>query len=55
MGFIMDGIAAEGYDRSYTDGQLLRRIGRYFRPHGPTMLGVGATIVAGAGLDAAWR
>ncbi len=49
----MDGIAAEGYDRSYTDGQLLRRIGRYFRPHGPTMLGVGTAIVAGAGLDAA--
>jgi ABC-type multidrug transport system fused ATPase/permease subunit len=53
VGFIMDGIAAEGYDRSYTDGQLLRRIGRYFRPHLPTMLGVGAAIVAGAGLDAA--
>lgn len=49
----MDGIAAEGYDRSYTDGQLLRRIGRYFRPHLPTMLGVGGAIVASAGLDAA--
>ena len=49
----MDGIAAEGYDRSYTDGQLLRRIGRYFRPHLPTMLGVGVAIVAGSGLDAA--
>src|SRR5690606_3958956 len=33
MGFIMDGIEAEGYDRNYTDGQLLRRIGGYFRSH----------------------
>ncbi|MFN2322325.1 MAG: ABC transporter ATP-binding protein [Trueperaceae bacterium] len=49
----MDGVAAEGYDRSYTDVQLLRRIGRYFRPHLPTMLAVGVAIVAGAGLDAA--
>ncbi len=49
----MDGIAAEGYDRSYTDGQLLRRIGGYFRPHLRTMFGVGAAIVAGASLDAA--
>lgn len=53
MGFIMDGIAAEGYDRSYSDGALLRRILRYFRPHAPTMLAVGGAIVAGAALDAA--
>ncbi|MCB8975910.1 MAG: ABC transporter ATP-binding protein [Ardenticatenaceae bacterium] len=33
MGFIFDGIEAEGYDRNYTDGQLLKRIGGYFRPH----------------------
>lgn len=49
----MDGISAEGYDRSYSDGQLLRRIVRYFRPHLPTMLAVGGAIVGGAALDAA--
>jgi ABC-type multidrug transport system fused ATPase/permease subunit len=52
MGFIMDGVAAEGYDRSYSDAALLRRIARYFRPHLPTMLAVGGATVAGAALDA---
>ena len=32
MGFIMDGIDAEAYDRQYSDRQLMRRIGSYFRP-----------------------
>lgn len=32
MGFIMDGIDAEAYDRNYSDRQLLQRIGSYFRP-----------------------
>ncbi|MCS6836011.1 MAG: ABC transporter ATP-binding protein/permease [Anaerolineae bacterium] len=31
MGFIMDGLDAEAYDRQYTDGVLLRRIFTYFR------------------------
>lgn len=33
MGFIMDGIVAEAYDRNYSDRQLVGRIGGYFRPH----------------------
>ena len=33
MGFLMDGIDAEGYDRSYSDRELLGRIFDYFRPH----------------------
>lgn len=32
MGFIMDGIDAEAYDRQYSDGQLIRRIVGYFKP-----------------------
>ncbi len=32
MGFIMDGIDAEGYDRHYSDKQLVQRIVNYFRP-----------------------
>ena len=33
MGFIMDGLAAEAYDRSYSDRELLGRIVDYFKPH----------------------
>lgn len=52
MGFLMDGIAAEKYDRSYTDRQLLGRIGRYFRPYFGLMILVAALIFLGAALDA---
>ena len=45
MGFLMDGLEAEGYDRSYTDRQLLGRIYDYFRPHLPTMGFVATMIV----------
>lgn len=33
MGFIMDGLDAEDYDRQYGDRELLGRIFGYFRPH----------------------
>jgi ATP-binding cassette subfamily B protein len=32
MGFLMDGLAGEAYDRTYSDRQLLVRIVRYFGP-----------------------
>jgi hypothetical protein len=32
MGFIMDGLDAEAYDRQYNDRDLVRRIMAYFRP-----------------------
>ncbi|HLU37654.1 MAG TPA: ABC transporter ATP-binding protein [Thermomicrobiales bacterium] len=38
MGFIMSGLDAEDYDRSYGDRELLGRILGYFRPHGVPML-----------------
>ncbi len=41
----MDGLEAEGYDRSYSDRQLLGRIYDYFRPHLPTMGFVATMIV----------
>ena len=53
MGFIMDGISAERYDRSYSDGQLLRRILGYFGAHWPAMAFVAALIVLDAVLVAA--
>jgi ABC-type multidrug transport system fused ATPase/permease subunit len=54
MGFIMDGLDAEAYDREYTDRQLLQRIIRYFRPHLPTMSLVATMIVLNALMDAAF-
>ncbi|NJP06252.1 MAG: ABC transporter ATP-binding protein [Chloroflexaceae bacterium] len=33
MGFVMDGLSAEDYDRTYGDQVLIRRITAYFRPH----------------------
>jgi len=44
MGFLMDGLDAEAYDRSYTDRQLLARILSYFRPKRSTMLFVAGMI-----------
>jgi ATP-binding cassette subfamily B protein len=46
MGFVMDGLDAEAYDRSYGDRELIRRILAYFRPHLPRMLVVSAMVVA---------
>ncbi|MEM6430831.1 MAG: ABC transporter ATP-binding protein [Deinococcota bacterium] len=48
MGFLMDGIAAEAYDRNYSDAQLLRRIQSYFRPYWAMMIFVAVMIFADA-------
>ncbi|HLA41867.1 MAG TPA: ABC transporter ATP-binding protein, partial [Aggregatilineales bacterium] len=53
MGFIMDGLEAETYDRTYSDRELLRRIGRYFRPHARRMVIVGVMVFLAAGFDTA--
>ncbi|MBD0321483.1 MAG: ABC transporter ATP-binding protein, partial [Gemmatimonadetes bacterium] len=53
MGFVMDGLEAEDYDRTYGDRQLVGRIARYFAGQGPTMALVTAVIVANALLDVA--
>ena len=45
MGFIMDGLDAEDYDRQYSDRQLVARILRYFRPQAGRMIAVAITIV----------
>ncbi|MFG1948826.1 ABC transporter ATP-binding protein [Nonomuraea sp. NPDC048826] len=45
MGFLMDGLEAEDYDRSYNDRELLRRILSYFRPRFGAMAVVAAMIV----------
>jgi len=38
MGFILDGLDTEAYDRAYSDRELVARIVGYFRPHGRAML-----------------
>jgi ABC-type multidrug transport system fused ATPase/permease subunit len=53
MGFILDGLDTEAYDREYSDRELLRRIIGYFQPHARKMILVAAMItlnsVAGTG------
>jgi ATP-binding cassette, subfamily B, bacterial len=51
MGFLMDGLDAEEYDRQYSDGELVKRILSYFRPQGRKMLIAAAAIVGTALLD----
>jgi ATP-binding cassette, subfamily B, bacterial len=45
MGFFMDGLDAESYDRTYNDRELVRRIAGYFRPQAPRMVAVSIAIV----------
>ena len=51
MGFIMDGLDAEAYDRQYSDRALLARILRYFRPLRGLMLFVAGMILLGSITD----
>ena len=44
MGFVLDGLETESYDRHYTDRELVRRIARYFLPHKEKMLLVAVTL-----------
>jgi ATP-binding cassette subfamily B protein len=45
MGFLMDGLEAEAYDRTYNDRQLVRRIADYFRPQARRIVIVALVIV----------
>lgn len=44
MGFLMDGLESESYDRQYEDGELLRRILSYFAPYRNQMILVAVMI-----------
>src|SRR5579884_3911409 len=54
MGFFMDGLDAEAYDRVYKDRQLVARIINYFRPKLRLMLFVALLVVLGSLLDTAF-
>ena len=45
MGFVMGGLDAEQYDRTYSDRELLSRISGYFRPAAAAMLLVAVMII----------
>ncbi len=53
MGFILDGLDTEAYDRHYTDRDLLKRIVSYFRPYTRQMVLIAVAItlnsLAGSG------
>ena len=53
MGFLMDGIGAEEYDRTYGDRELVRRILSYFRAEGRRMLIVSLAVAAASVLTTA--
>jgi ATP-binding cassette, subfamily B, bacterial len=44
MGFILDGLDTETYDRNYSDRELIARIVGYFKPHRRQMAVVGLMI-----------
>ncbi|MBN2005425.1 MAG: ABC transporter ATP-binding protein [Anaerolineae bacterium] len=45
MGFILDGLDTESYDRNYSDRDLLKRILQYFSPHNRAVIIVGVLIL----------
>ena len=51
MGFVLDGLDKEAYDREYSDRELIRRIRMYFAPHLRSMSIVAAMIVLAAVVD----
>lgn len=54
MGFLMDGLEAEAYDRKYTDRALIGRIIGYFAPQKYLMITVGVMVIFGALVDTAF-
>ncbi len=54
MGFIMDGLDAEAYDRTYKDSQLVVRIAHYFRPKTRIIVFLTVLIVLSSLLDTAF-
>src|SRR5207248_3406942 len=51
VGFIMDGLDAETYDRKYADNQLVARIIGYFRPQLSIMLFVAVLVLLNSLMD----
>lgn len=54
MGFIMDGLDAEAYDRTYKDSALIKRIAAYFRLHMRVIVFLTFLIISTSVLDTAF-
>ncbi|MFL5625194.1 MAG: ABC transporter ATP-binding protein [Ktedonobacteraceae bacterium] len=54
MGFIMDGLDAETYDRTYSDRAIVSRVIGYFRPQLIVMLVVAVLVVLNSLMDTAF-
>lgn len=54
MGFILEGLDAERYDRAYRDRQLIARITAYFRPKLPIIIITAILVVLNSALDTAF-
>jgi ATP-binding cassette subfamily B protein len=52
MGWIMDGLDSDSYDRTYGDLTLVRRVLAFFWPHWPTVLAVSVVVVLDSGVSA---
>ena len=50
MGFVLDGLHGEAYDRKYTDRQLVGRIRDYFSPYLKQIIGIALLIVLNAAM-----
>lgn len=53
MGFVMDGLDTESYDRVYSDKQLVKRIGAYFRQYKTKMLILAFTLTLSSAASSA--
>lgn len=53
MGFILDGLETEDYDRKYSDKDLLKRILGYFRPYTRQMILVAVTVTLNSAANTA--
>ncbi|MBN1412240.1 MAG: ABC transporter ATP-binding protein [Spirochaetales bacterium] len=48
MGFILDGLDTETYDRKYSDRELIKRIINYFKPHARTIMLIVTVLFLGS-------
>ena len=53
MGFVLDGLEAEDYDRTYSDRSLVNRIAAYFRPHVRAISWVAAAVILATAAESA--
>ena len=53
MGFVLEGLETEDYDRNYSDRELLKRILGYFRPYSRQIFFIAITLTLNAAFSTA--